>query len=72
VVSVGISTTTLLPEDGIEAMVPLTLDDVGLESSHGLERVDATEHLLSADGARIAGGIGSSGDVVWSLKVSLG
>jgi len=48
------------------------LDDAGLESSHGLERVDAAEQLPSADGARIAGGIGFSRATVQSLEVSSG
>ena len=42
-VPAGPSTTILPPEDGLEVMAPPSLDDAGLGSSHGLERVDATE-----------------------------
>ena len=57
----GLSTIMLPPVDGTEAMVPSSLDDAGLETSHELERVDTADHLLFADGARIANGVGSSG-----------
>ena len=60
VVPTGPSTITLPSEDGPEIMAPASLDDTGLESSRGLERVDAAELLPSEDGARIAGGVGSS------------
>ena len=43
-----------------------------LESSHGVERVDATGHPLVADGARTVGSVGSSGPATQSLAVSLG
>ena len=53
----------LLPEDGTEAMMPPTLYDAELESSHWLERVDAAEHLLAASGARFTSGVDSSGQL---------
>ena len=37
------------------------MNDVGLESSHGVERVDAARHPSVADSARTIGGVGSSG-----------
>ena len=41
-------------------MTPPTLHDVGLQSSHKLERIDAVEHPQAADGARVDGGVNSS------------
>ena len=40
VVLARLSTTTLLPEDRTEAVMPPTFKDTRLESSHGVERVD--------------------------------
>jgi len=48
------------------------LKDTGLESSHGVERVDVDVHLLVVDGVRIVGGVGSSEVAAQSLEVSLG
>ena len=42
----GLSTTKLLAEDGIQVRAPLTLDNVELEFPHGLARTDVTEHFL--------------------------
>jgi len=42
----GPSTTELLPEDGIQATAPLTLDNAELEFPHGLARADVTEHII--------------------------
>ena len=47
VVPTGPSTATLPPEDGPEVMAPLILEDAGLRSSCGLERVDDAEFLSS-------------------------
>jgi len=68
----GLSTAALLPEDRTEAMTSPTLKDPGLESSHGVERVDAVGHLPAADGAGIVGGVDSLGAVAQSLEVFLG
>ena len=69
--STGLSTNVLLLEDRAEAMTPHTLKDTGLESSPGVEGVDAAGHLLSADCARVVGGVSSSGATAQSLEVSL-
>ena len=60
------------PKDGPEVVAPSSLDDAGLESSHGPERVDAAELFPSEDGARIVGGIGSLKAVAQFLEVYLG
>jgi len=44
-VPAGLSTTVSLPEDRTKVVTPPTLKDVGLESSHRVERVDAAGHL---------------------------
>ena len=64
------STTELLPEDGIEATTPPTLDVAELESPHGLERVGNAEHLRAAGGARVTSGVDSSGIVAQSQELS--
>ena len=72
VMSIGLSTTVLLPKDKVEAVTPPTLKDVELEFSPGVEREDVVLHLPGADGARIVGGVCSSRAAAQSLKVSLG
>ena len=61
-----------LPDDRAEAVTPLTLKDVGLESFPAVGREDAPGHLPAADGARTIGGVSSSGVAAQSLEVSLG
>ena len=72
VVPAGPSTTTFPSKDGTEVIAPPRLDDAGLESSHGLERVNTAELLPSEDSARIAGGVGSLRAAAPFLKVSSG
>ena len=68
---VGPSTTELLLEGGTETTL-LTLDNAGLQSPHSLERVDVAEHPQTAEGARVAGGVSSSGTATQSQKLSSG
>ena len=55
------STTELLSEEVVEATTLPTLDDAELESLHEFKMVGAAEHPLTADGVRIASGVGSLG-----------
>ena len=59
----GPPTTKLLPKSGAEPTTPLTLDDAGLQSPPNIERVDTAEHPEAAEGARVAGGVGSLGTI---------
>ena len=57
------TTVELLSDEEVEATTPPTLDEAELESLHGLETVGATEDALIAYGARVTGGVSSSGIV---------
>ena len=67
---VGPPTSELLPERGTETTAPPTVDNARLMSSHSLERVDTAEHPQTVEGARVAGGVGSSGISTQSLELS--
>ena len=60
------STAERFHDDGTGSAVPPTLDDARLQSSRGLEKVDAAEPPPAADDARVTGGV-----VPWRLPHGL-
>jgi len=59
-VSARPSTAARFLDDGTGSTVSPTLDNAGLESPRGFERVDAAEPPPAADSTEVAGGVGSS------------
>ena len=60
-VPAGLSIVAMFPNDKTGAVAVPNLKATGLESSHGVEKVDVAGHPLVADGVRTVGGIGSLG-----------
>ena len=57
----AVTTVELLSNEEVEATMPSTLDEAKLEFLYGLGTKGAVEDPLAADGARVAGGVSSSG-----------